>query len=373
LLSIRSLSLLWMSSVAFSSEAGSGAAYVPGQLCSNGDQAHSALLGKHLRVLELWWSPFAVQDDTAPRGWTGYNIELMDEIAALLGCTYEIIDIAYPAEGETWTQHAINTARLGDLTMSFWYKTAERIKDLAFIDGHIDVSPGLVARRELVDEEDPWSWNSMTSFMLPFKWELWGCLLLMVLGSGVADWLIERKRSEDARIGASLYEYAAGFLWGGFEYPLTTASKIFQIIMGFALLIVVSTYTANLAAFITLSQSPGLSATSVDDAMVNGKALCMEEGGYNNRITANFPRMRYELITEANTAGQRLIDKAGCEGVIAPKKLLRRVAHRSNVLQLGDCRDPLSSCCGVDQQQGQRVRGGRYQLCAPVVEIAGRS
>jgi len=213
----------------------------------------------------------------------------------------------------------------------------------------------------------------MTSFMLPFKWELWGCLLLMVLGSGVADWLIERKRSEDARIGASLYEYAAGFLWGGFEYPLTTASKIFQIIMGFALLIVVSTYTANLAAFITLSQSPGLSATSVDDAMVNGKALCMEEGGYNNRITANFPRMRYELITEANTAGQRLIDKAGCEGVIAPKKLLRRVAHRSNVLQLGDCRDPLSSCCGVDQQQGQRVRGGRYQLCAPVVEIAGRS
>ena len=81
---------------------------------------------------------------------------------------------------------------------------------------------------------------------------------------------------------------------------------------------------ANLAAFITLSATPGLSATSVDAAMSSGIPLCMEEGGYNARITANYPRMAYELVTEANSVGDRLLVGAGCEGVLAPKNFCAR-------------------------------------------------
>jgi len=85
-------------------------------------------------------------------------------------------------------------------------------------------------------------------------------------------------------------------------------------------LIIVSTYTANLAAFITLSASPGISVESVSDAIAKGAALCMEEGGYNTRITAAAPSMDYELIMEANTAGGQLAQRGGkCEGVLAPK------------------------------------------------------
>jgi len=122
----------------------------------------------------------------------------------------------------------------------------------------------------------------------------------------------------DADLFSSMYEYAAGILWGGFQYPLTGASALFQVITGFILLIVVSTYTANLAAFITLSASESLSVTSVDSAITNSHALCMEEGAYNARVSAQYPRMAYELLLEANSAADRLINKQGCEGILAP-------------------------------------------------------
>jgi len=295
--------------------------YTPGTTCSDNVDSQLALLGKHLIVMELAWAPFASVDSTAPKGWSGYNIELMDELATLLGFTYEILDIGYPNGeiGETWTSHAISNIDNGDVLMSFWFKNMDRMKELVFVDGHIDVSPGLIGLRSKESGTDPWSWNSITSFMLPFTWTLWGCLLLLVILSGVSDYIIERKTSTDARLSASLYEYAAGFLWGGFEYPLSTSSKVFQVLLAFTFLIVISTYTANLAAFITLSAGPGLSVTSMNEAMASGKALCMEQGAYNTRITANFPKMKYELILEANSAGDRLVDQTGCEGVLAPK------------------------------------------------------
>jgi len=295
--------------------------YTPGTTCSDNVDSQLALLGKHLIVMELAWAPFASVDSTAPKGWSGYNIELMDELATLLGFTYEILDIGYPNGeiGETWTSHAISNIDNGDVLMSFWFKNMDRMKELVFVDGHIDVSPGLIGLRSKESGTDPWSWNSITSFMLPFTWTLWGCLLLLVILSGVSDYIIERKTSTDARLSASLYEYAAGFLWGGFEYPLSTSSKVFQVLLAFTFLIVISTYTANLAAFITLSAGPGLSVTSMNEAMASGKALCMEQGAYNTRITANFPKMKYELLLEANSAGDRLVDQTGCEGVLAPK------------------------------------------------------
>ena len=219
--------------------------FVPGTTCSELDPSHTALLGKHLTAMELAWAPFAAKDPTAPKGWTGYNIELMDELASLLGFTYSVVDIGYPTTGQTWTEHAIAYRNHGDVIMSFWFKNAERLKTLVFLDGHINVSPVLIARREQVAKDEAWSINSVFSFMLPFTWNLWGCLVVLVLCSGIADFIIERKASGDARLHASLYEYAAGFLWGGFEYPMSGYSAVFQIMLGFILLIVVSTYTVH--------------------------------------------------------------------------------------------------------------------------------
>ena len=45
------------------------ATFVPGAVCNGVDAnglASGLLVGKHLRVIELEWAPFAVKDDSAP-------------------------------------------------------------------------------------------------------------------------------------------------------------------------------------------------------------------------------------------------------------------------------------------------------------------
>ena len=57
-----------------------------------------------------------VRDDTAPKGWTGLNIDLFDQLAELCGFTYEIRDMGFPEEGRTWTEHMIQEMWHADLT-----------------------------------------------------------------------------------------------------------------------------------------------------------------------------------------------------------------------------------------------------------------
>ena len=125
--------------------------YTSGSTCSDDVDAQKALLGKHLNVMELAWAPFAIVDSSAPKGWSGYDIDLLDELATFLGFTYDIVDIGYPdtVGGQTWTSHAANNIDNGDLLMSFWFKNLERLKHLILLDGHVDVSPSLIARREV--------------------------------------------------------------------------------------------------------------------------------------------------------------------------------------------------------------------------------
>lgn len=83
----------------------------PGAVCDSvtpGTDASKMLRGKHLRILDLVWMPFAIQDENAPRGWSGYDIDLLNAVADKLEITYEVVDMGYPGEGETWTEHLIN-------------------------------------------------------------------------------------------------------------------------------------------------------------------------------------------------------------------------------------------------------------------------
>ena len=75
----------------------------------------------------------------------------------------------------------------------------------------------------------------------------------MVLLSGVVDWLLER--GHGGSLTGSIYEYAGGVLWGGFQDPFTQLSAVYQTVLGFIILIVVSAYTANLASAMTISRT----------------------------------------------------------------------------------------------------------------------
>lgn len=62
----------------------------------------------------------------------------------------------------------------------------------------------------------------------------------MILCSGLVDYLLERNTGPGVTLGSSIYEYIAGTLWGGFEYPRSASSAFYQIVTSFLILVIIS-------------------------------------------------------------------------------------------------------------------------------------
>ena len=103
------------------------------------------------------------------------------------------------------------------------------------------------------------------------------------------------------------------------EYPRSKASALYQIIVSFLILVTVSAYTANLAAFITLSAQPALSALSLDDVMINGKSACSYAAN-PQLVTYDeiYPRLRYTVLPRSEVR-DKLISGTGCDAAILPR------------------------------------------------------
>ena len=204
-----------------------------GEICDgvayNTSSADNYLRGKHLRVADLVWAPFASKDASTPTGWRGLDIDLIDHMSWLLGFTYDVHDMGYPSAGQTWTEHVVVKQYDYDLVMSWWSNNAERRARAVQMKGHLDLSPVLVARIEM--PEEAFNVESFTSWAAPFSWQLWLLVVSLVLTSGAVDWFAERDHAKGHKLSSSLYEYTAGVLWGGFEHPLSKTSGLYQIVV----------------------------------------------------------------------------------------------------------------------------------------------
>lgn len=133
------------------------------------------------------------------------------------------------------------------------------------------------------------------------------------------DFILEKPTAKHARLRSSIREYAAGVLWGGFEYPLSNSSALYQLVLAFILMIINASYTANLAAFITISAAPALSAESIQSMQLNGQNLCVMPGGFQSRFDASYPMMPYTEVEGEATAGEELYWGTTCDAVVTPR------------------------------------------------------
>jgi len=285
------------------------------------------LRGKHLRVLELHWPPFAIRPNATKPNWTGYDIDLLHKVQEHLGFTFQVVDTQDRFPDETWEVYLERWMNHGDIMLSFWARSPERMRHWIQLNGHVDMATVLIARTYRGDAgADVLTWSAIFKCFHPFSWELWTCLLLMVVFSGFIDYVLEGW-SDGGRIGTSLYEYAAGSLWGGFEYPRSRSSAIYQIFVGFILLVTSSTYTANLAAYITNSgRSSTVSAGSIADVITHSKPVCMTPGHWAERIEALYPTLVFHTSTYATNAFDRLSSPHDfpdyeCDAVIATRNM----------------------------------------------------
>jgi uncharacterized membrane protein YgcG len=306
----------------FAAASGSARCFTPGAICSHVNESMAAsdfLRGRHLRVMETPWAPFAIADPEASHGWRGLDADLLAKLSASLGFTYEIVHFTKNAsEGDaSWTDALFRVAAQSDLVMSYWTRTQARMDHVVQIAGHIDMSSVLAARLDIVEVTLT---DRIVSFLRPYTYSLWGLLVAMTLTAGIVDYLLEFRHEGTSTLGASLYEYVGGMLWGGFSEPRTKVSAVYQIVMSFIVLVTISTYTANLAAFITLSAAPSLSASSIEDVMARGQRVCSYTD--NPQVVtydAIYPRLQIEMYEARLDMRDALVENRGCDAVILPR------------------------------------------------------
>jgi len=293
--------------------------YTPGGICSGVNlhaPARELLRGKHLQMYELEWSPFAIKDETAPHGWRGFDIDLITRVAVLLGFTFEIHEVVRLPNETRWTDTLVRTANEVDLWLSWWLRDEERMSQMAMLFGHVDASPTLV--RPPPDASGSADFRAtFLTFYRPFSPLLWVLILLMILLSGVVDYLVER--GHGGTIRSSLYEYCGGVLWGGFQDPHTRISAVYQIANAFIIMIVVSAYTANLASTLTLARRPQATFDSLDGFIASRKAACTVSG-YPLVGTASqiYTSLLFDLHETHSQIAELLLDGT-CEAALVPR------------------------------------------------------
>ena len=327
-----------------SASSAQNSSYVPGAICAGVDTngpAQNMLQNKHLKVYDYEWPGFASKDPTAASGWTGLDIDLLVEISARLGFTFEIHEMAQqpgafffccvnflpPAlsphfitllplcAGESWDDMLQRLTVDGDLVLSYWGRTLDKMNTLTMLQAHIDYSPVLVIRE---NAPTPLSlWDKMLQFSRPFDAYCWIALIAIIVCSGIVDYLLER--TDGGTIGASIYEYFAGTLWGGFQDPRSTLSAFYQVMLAFVLLLVISTYTANLAAFLTVKSIPSGGISSIGELVLANEPVCTRTNDPNQAMYEailhthlQYKHMDYSMLAGAVRSGE-------CVATIVPR------------------------------------------------------
>ena len=236
-------------------------AFEPGQICdglalNNGSDV--LLRGRHLIVCEVNSPPLAmskswtdehgdysagpgrnVLDPTTKDGWSGLDIDLLEEISTELGFTYEIQERAAKNATEDWNDVLYQITPTCDVVGTYWTHTPKRRERVLFMTGHIDYSSSLIVRAKTTGDA-PMS-EKLTTFLMPFSPLAWVLLALMTVLTGFVFFTVEATANRTAKgLRDSVYLSTAGMLWGDFQTPTTRVAIPFQIVVSFIVLIVVS-------------------------------------------------------------------------------------------------------------------------------------
>jgi hypothetical protein len=256
--------------------------YVAGAVCDDTDMfgpVNGMLQGRHLTILEYEWPGFAAKGGEKtlnnPHGFFGFDIDLIEKIADILGFAYTIQQLEPLNEDESWEAMLMRTVDSADLILSYWTRTQSRINAMCMLAPHIEYSPVMVVQLEIPQVGSDVISISLHKLLSPFSYSLWGVIILIIAASGVIDYVLERR--EGGTLSWSVYEYFAGVLWGGFLEPRSQPSAVYQVTLGVFFLVVVASYTANLAAFLTLQAVPEVKYSSIGDLLRNNVAACIRD------------------------------------------------------------------------------------------------
>ncbi|KAM7352125.1 ionotropic receptor 25a-like [Cochliomyia hominivorax] len=236
------------------------------------------------RIFAVVQAPFIIRDDTAPNGYKGYCIDLINEIADILQFNYTIQEVEDGKFGNMNEKGEWNGVirklidKEADIGLGSISVMAEREMVVDFTVPYYD----LVGITIMMYKPNNTRSSSMFNFMTVLESNVWLCILGTYLFTSFIIWLFERLSPYSYQNNREKYQDNVDqirvftfkeCLWfsitsltsqGGGEVPKNISGRLlaaFWWLFGF---IIIASYTANLSAFLTVT-SPETSVKSLDD------------------------------------------------------------------------------------------------------------
>ncbi|KAL5011752.1 hypothetical protein ScPMuIL_010303 [Solemya velum] len=197
----------------------------------------------------------------------GYCIDLAQMIADELGFKYEIYLVKDGKYGEplpdgTWNGMVGElTRREADMAIAPITITSKRERVVDFTKPYMSLGISIMIKKPSDQEKN------VFSFMDPLSYEIWMCILFAYIGVSVVLFLVSRfsptewhvdddsSITNDFTISNSLWYSLGAFMQQGCDIsPRSISGRIVGSVWWFFTLIIISSYTANLAAFLTVER-----------------------------------------------------------------------------------------------------------------------
>jgi len=251
----------------------------------------------------------------------GIAVKMMDEIARRAEFTwrdsYGLVEPPNP--NQTWTDVLVWSIEKFDLNGEWYLRTTKRLADgILFPEGWYDGSLILVRKREEVDGSFRWH-----TFLTPFTVGVWCLIFATTAISGVVYYMIEYmecdgdRNNMEASLNESVYLAALTLTGHSLFNPKRTGNRIVLFSTCFLFLIVVASYTANLAIFLVIRSTPGLVINDIQDVIKNDLRLCVLRGGAADTFMMDqYPTAK--LVGVENITGTYLaVDNGECDLVLS--------------------------------------------------------
>lgn len=228
------------------------------------------------RVSTVLEPPYIMYKDEATRikaprcgneNFIGYCAELAKRVAEIVKFDYELClvkDGKYgeKLDNETWNGMIGELTRdEADLVIAPITISSQRERVVDFTKPYMSLGISIMIKRTALKKA------SVFSFMDPLSYEIWMCILFAYIGVSVVlflvsrfsptEWHIEEGKNitNDFTISNSLWYSLGAFMQQGCDIsPRSVSGRIVGSVWWFFTLIIISSYTANLAAFLTVER-----------------------------------------------------------------------------------------------------------------------
>uniref|UniRef100_A0A667ZY89 Glutamate receptor n=1 Tax=Myripristis murdjan TaxID=586833 RepID=A0A667ZY89_9TELE len=225
----------------------------------------SGMQGVTLKIVTLLEEPFVMVAENIlgqPKRYKGFSIDVLDALAKILGFKYDIYQVGDGKYGSALPNGSWNgmigelIGKRADLAISAITITPERESVVDFSKRYLDYSVGILMRKS---EEK----INIFSLLAPFDLAVWACIAAAIPVVGIMIFLLRRiqaVRSQNNTGGhppASVSTSLQSAIWIVYGAFVQQGSVALRIVMGswwLFTLIVCSSYTANLAAYLTVSR-----------------------------------------------------------------------------------------------------------------------